>query len=86
MRDPTRNILQSLDPKDAQTVRQLLIEIVFATDMGYHFDILAAVRATVKQRSLKHEDPADRLLLMKLAIKVFLLFLYIFCHFLIMIT
>lgn len=72
--DPSSNILRNLSVEDYRQVRKTTIELILATDLGAHFDLIGQARALLSAAEnggppIGMDDPKDRLMRMKLAIK-----------------
>lgn len=74
-------ILDGLASEDFSKLRSLVIELVLATDMGNHFDLISRFNSTYDDRedfegtpsdrfALDFEDQADKELILKIAMKV----------------
>ena len=74
-------ILDNLTPEDFSKLRSLVIELVLATDMGNHFDLISRFNSTYddspefegesrERFALDLEDQTDKELILKIAMKV----------------
>eukprot|EP00899_Mesostigma_viride_P023419 jgi/Mesvir1/4261/Mv22224-RA.1 len=73
MQDPNLdcNILGELSMPDYEEVRHIMIELVLASDLKQHFSIMESLRTRMAVgKRWDKESAADRLLLLKLAMKV----------------
>ena len=68
-RDSDCNIFQDLDPNLFSMMRKLIIQLVLATDLSMHFQILNKFKAKLSGGNLKLEESSDRSLVMEMAIK-----------------
>eukprot|EP00163_Fabomonas_tropica_P015384 TRINITY_DN28178_c0_g1_i1.p1 TRINITY_DN28178_c0_g1~~TRINITY_DN28178_c0_g1_i1.p1 ORF type:complete len:896 (+),score=96.23 TRINITY_DN28178_c0_g1_i1:318-3005(+) len=69
---PELDFTIDLDDDDRALFRKLMIEFVFATDMGYHFDILGDFRSLLSSRGdegLDMTSQSDRTAVMKMMMK-----------------
>eukprot|EP00899_Mesostigma_viride_P009844 jgi/Mesvir1/18861/Mv10515-RA.1 len=66
------NILEGLNKDDFKYLRRIVIEIVLASDLKRHFELVEAFKARTKDKGspLSKSNEVDRLLLMKVALKV----------------
>lgn len=63
------NILKNCDSATWAEFRKIVIEMVLATDLGHHFDILAHFKNQVSNAGVNRNAARDRLLLMKMTLK-----------------
>eukprot|EP00899_Mesostigma_viride_P006832 jgi/Mesvir1/1614/Mv05056-RA.1 len=66
------NILEGLSADDFKYVRRMVIEIVLASDLKRHFELVEAFKARTKDKEspLSKSNEGHRLLLMQVALKV----------------
>ncbi|CAG9330392.1 unnamed protein product [Blepharisma stoltei] len=70
MQDSDKNILKHLDTEHWCVARKQIIDMILATDMGRHFDLLGQFRAKTVNNPLKPLDtPEQRIDVMKMSIK-----------------
>eukprot|EP00899_Mesostigma_viride_P019339 jgi/Mesvir1/27406/Mv07206-RA.1 len=70
--DASRNFLEGLGAEDYRYVRRMIIEIVLASDLKRHFELVEAFKARTKDKEspLSKNEEGHRLLLMQIALKV----------------
>ncbi|CAG9314187.1 unnamed protein product [Blepharisma stoltei] len=70
MQEENKNILKSLDAEHWCVARKQIIDMILATDMGRHFELLGQFRAKTMNNSSKPLDtPEQRMDVMKISIK-----------------
>eukprot|EP00899_Mesostigma_viride_P003718 jgi/Mesvir1/13347/Mv16861-RA.1 len=72
MAEADLNILEGLNADDFKYVRRMVIEIVLASDLKRHFEMVEAFKARTKDKEspLSKSNEGHRLLLMQVALKV----------------
>eukprot|EP00899_Mesostigma_viride_P019341 jgi/Mesvir1/27408/Mv07207-RA.3 len=70
--DVSRNFLEVLGAEDYRYVRRMIIEIVLASDLKRHFELVEAFKTRTKDKEspLSKKEEGHRLLLMQIALKV----------------
>ncbi|CAK0850004.1 unnamed protein product, partial [Prorocentrum cordatum] len=64
-----RNVLKTLSDQEQALARSLIIELILATDMMEHFDLISKFRVRRIQDNLKLEEEADRRFVTKMCLK-----------------
>jgi hypothetical protein len=68
--DPECNLLKSLGQREEALVWQLVVELILATDMSIHFDILQEFRKLLEADEFRPQaKQPDRILLLKIFLK-----------------
>ncbi|KAJ1536162.1 High affinity cAMP-specific and IBMX-insensitive 3',5'-cyclic phosphodiesterase 8A [Nowakowskiella sp. JEL0078] len=68
-KDEESNIFKGMSSDQVKEVRKYIINMVIATDMAQHFTYINKLKGKIAASSLKLEDPADRALVLEMAIK-----------------
>lgn len=63
------NFLENLTPDERKPIREMIISMVLATDMTFHFDWIGKFKTKISGGGLNMEQKADRKLLLNMAIK-----------------
>jgi len=69
MYDDQHNILSGLTEAQKKEVRECVVNMVLATDMAQHFDLLGKFKSKLAGNGFDPKDRKDRLLLLQIAIK-----------------
>jgi len=63
------NIFSQLPAKQYKPIRKTIIEMVLATDLSQHFDIVGQFKTQFKGNRIDKTAPQDRLLVLRMALK-----------------
>jgi hypothetical protein len=63
------NFLENLNLEERKAIREMVISMVLATDMSFHFDWIGKFKTKISGNGLNLEQKADRKLLLNMAIK-----------------
>ena len=66
---PDCDIIMALNAEDRRAFRKLVIELVLATDMGNHFEILSVFKTKIMGKELDAEDDECKTLILRMAMK-----------------
>ncbi|KAJ3121123.1 cAMP-specific 3',5'-cyclic phosphodiesterase 4D, partial [Irineochytrium annulatum] len=66
---PEMNIFETLSGEDKKAMRKMIIGMVIATDLTKHFHYINTLKSKLATSSFNLEDPADRSLILDVAIK-----------------
>lgn len=69
MQSPNKNMLRNLPKESALTVRSLIIEMILATDMAKHFDLVGKFKAKLACANFSFKHPDQRLEVLKIFTK-----------------
>ena len=69
MQSPSKNMLRNLPKESALTVRSLIIEMILATDMAKHFDLVGKFKAKLACANFSFKYPEQRLEVLKIFTK-----------------
>lgn len=68
--EPHINILEGLSVEGYREFRKAVVEVILATDMSNHFSITSKFETRLSTGSLSRDHPGDRLLLLRILMKV----------------
>eukprot|EP00002_Diphylleia_rotans_P002871 TRINITY_DN1186_c0_g1_i3.p1 TRINITY_DN1186_c0_g1~~TRINITY_DN1186_c0_g1_i3.p1 ORF type:complete len:884 (+),score=163.24 TRINITY_DN1186_c0_g1_i3:258-2909(+) len=70
LKEPQNDFLFMLSEKEKKDIRSMMIDMVLATDMAYHFETLADMKTRLAAGEFDFEDARNKTLMMKVALKV----------------